>query len=90
MAMATISARLSAQDKSAFETFCISAGINASAAINMFIKAVLRENRIPFEIRGSCEESDPFYSKENMERLRKGAAEVKQGMYTIHDIVEVK
>jgi len=35
-------------------------GMSASTAINLFVKAVLRENRIPFEI---AQNPDPFYSK---------------------------
>ena len=51
MTQAIITARIDASDKAKFDSFCTSVGINTSVAINMFIKAVLRENRIPFEIR---------------------------------------
>jgi DNA-damage-inducible protein J len=37
--------------KKRFDRFCSDAGMNASVAVNMFARAVLRENRIPFEIR---------------------------------------
>ena len=62
MAQATISARIDEKDKQAFDNFCSDVGLNTSAAINLFIKAVLRERRIPFEISQS---SDPFYSESN-------------------------
>ena len=52
-------------DKAAFDTFCNDVGISSSSAINMFIKAVLREHRIPFSIN-----NDPFYSESNMAFLR--------------------
>ena len=52
--------------KIAFEEFCKSVGLTVSAAMNMFAKITLRENRIPFEISG-----DPFRSEENQARLRK-------------------
>ena len=62
MPLATISARIDANDKKEFDAFCSSVGLNASTAINLFIKTVLRERRIPFEIR---ESSDSIYSKPN-------------------------
>ncbi len=42
-----------ANDKKEFEQFCSSVGMNVSTAINMFIKAVLREQRLPFEIKSN-------------------------------------
>ena len=50
MAQTTLSVRLDSADKKRFEEFCSETGMNVSVAINMFIKAVLRESRIPFSI----------------------------------------
>ena len=50
MALATITARVDEKDKIRFDAFCSNVGLNTSAAINLFVKAVLRENHIPFEI----------------------------------------
>ena len=50
MSQTMLSVRVDLDDKKAFESFCDNMGINVSTAINMYIKAVLRENRIPFEI----------------------------------------
>jgi DNA-damage-inducible protein J len=61
MALSTLTARVDEADKSAFDSFCNSLGLTTSAAINMYVKAVLRERRIPFEIR----QDDPFYSASN-------------------------
>lgn len=46
-----INVRVDAKDKKGFEQFCDSVGMNVSTAINMFIKTVIREQRLPFEIR---------------------------------------
>ena len=46
-----LSVRVDANDKKKFEQFCDEVGMNVSTAINMFIKVVLREQKIPFEIR---------------------------------------
>ena len=84
MAQATLSVRLDSADKRYFEAFCKSAGLNVSVAINMFVKAVIKKQRIPFEIEG-----DPFYSEENMAEIRKAIAEVKAGHYVVHEPIEV-
>ena len=55
MSFSTIVARVDTDDKRNFNSFCDSVGLNASVAINIFIKTVLRENRIPFNISGKCE-----------------------------------
>ena len=81
MALATMSVRVDAQVKKQVESFCSDVGISPSAAVNMFFKAMLRENRIPFEIR-----RDPFYSEENQARLRKSIAQMEASGGTIHSV----
>lgn len=83
MAQATISARVDSTDKTAFDSFCNDVGISSSAAINMFIKAVLREHRIPFSIN-----NDPFYSESNMNFLKEGAKALNAGKGTFHELIE--
>ena len=85
MAQATISARIDEKDKMAFDEFCSDVGLNTSAAINLFIKAVLRERRIPFEITQS---NDPFYSESNQKHLMKAIQELRNGKGTAHDLIE--
>lgn len=51
MSMSTISIRVDSNDKSRFESFCNNTGLNISTAINMYIKAVLQNNEIPFKIK---------------------------------------
>lgn len=83
MAQVTISARVDSSDKLAFDTFCNEVGISSSSAINMYIKAVLREKRIPFSI-----ESDIFYSESNMNFLREGMEAMNYGKGTPHELIE--
>jgi DNA-damage-inducible protein J len=45
----------------------------------------LRENRIPFDIKGS---SDPYWNKSNLAYLRKSVAEIEAGHYQAHDLIE--
>lgn len=58
MKQAIITARLDPDDKKDFDEFCSKVGIDSSVAINLFVKAVLREKRIPFEIAMA---EDPFF-----------------------------
>ena len=58
MALTTLTARVDQKDKADFDKFCSNVGLNTSTAINLFVKAVLREKRIPFEIALA---PDPFF-----------------------------
>ncbi len=67
------------------EAVCEEIGITMSAAFTIFAKMVAREKRIPFELS-----VDPFYSRENMERLVKAAEDVRAGRnMTEHELIEV-
>lgn len=85
MSQATITARLDENDKARFDAFCSNVGLTTSGAINLFVKAVLRENRIPFEI-----EQDPFYSQQNIEYLKKSLKELREGKGNPHELIEVE
>lgn len=50
MGQTTLSVRMDEEVKRLFDTYCAQMGLNASAAVNIFAKAVIRERRIPFEI----------------------------------------
>ena len=65
--------------------FCNETGMNVSVAINMFIKSVLREHKLPFEIK-----ADPFYSENNIRYLEKIVADIENGKakFVEHELVE--
>ena len=86
MALATLTARVDENDKTSFDTFCSNVGLNTSTAINLFVKAVLRENRIPFEITQS---PDPFFSEANIAYGKKSLQELKAGKGKSHELIEV-
>ena len=56
MAQATFSVRMDESLKRQFDALCSDFGMNASTAINVFARAVVRERKIPFEISSSKEE----------------------------------
>ena len=84
MALTTLTARVDETDKTAFASFCASVGITASAAINMYVKAVLRERKIPFDIK----QEDPFFSAANQAYIMKSVAELRAGKGTVHELIE--
>lgn len=85
--MTTITARVDSGDKAAFTAFCSEAVLNTSTAINLFVKAVLRENRIPFELTPAA--PDPFFSEDNLAYVKKSVAELRAGKGTAHELIEV-
>jgi DNA-damage-inducible protein J len=76
MAHSILSVRVDDETKRSFDSFCDGAGLNPSVAVNMFIKATLRERKIPFVISGGY---DPFHSKANKKRLLKAVKDAEQG-----------
>ncbi len=65
-----LNVRVDANDKKRFEQFCNNVGMNVSTLINMFIKGVLREQKLPFEVRTSITD------KKIYEKLREAAMEL--------------
>ncbi len=50
MAQVTMSVRMDEDVKRLFDAYCAEMGMNASTAVNIFAKAVIRERRIPFTV----------------------------------------
>ena len=50
MAQATFSVRMDESLKRQFDSLCQEFGMNATTAINVFARAVVRQRKIPFEI----------------------------------------
>ena len=53
MADTTVTIRVDENIKRLFEEFCTDVGLNMSVAVNLFIRASLREQRLPFPIEAS-------------------------------------
>lgn len=85
-AQATITARVDARDKVDFDAFCSNVGLNTSTAINLFVKAVLREKRIPFEI---MQAPDSFFKEPDLSHIKKSVQELRTGKGTAHELIEV-
>ena len=83
MEQSTLSVRIDSNDKKGFEAFCNNTGMNVSTAINMFIKAVLREQKLPFEIKSD------YYDKVVYSKLKEADQEMaKNGTrYTEEEVL---
>jgi DNA-damage-inducible protein J len=83
--LATISVRIDESTKNRLDEFSRSVGLNTSAIIKMFATKVAQEQRIPFDV-----EIDPFYSPENMDELKRRAANIAKGRNCHeHELIEV-
>lgn len=81
MAQTTISVRIDSDLKKNFDAVCNDLGLSMTTAITILAKKMSREKRIPFEVA-----IDPFYSAENMNRLRKSIAQMEMTGGTIHEV----
>lgn len=83
MATTTITIRMDEKLKKQAEILFEDMGLNMTTAFTLFTKAVVRQNKIPFEIS-----ADPFYSESNMAHLRRGIDALNAGKGTEHEIIE--
>lgn len=86
MATTSITIRIDEKLKKQAELLFEDMGLNMTTAITMFAKAVVRQNKIPFEIS-----ADPFYSESNIRELERRIANIESGQSVPkeHDIIEV-
>ncbi len=82
MAQAMVNFRMDADLKKSMEDTCKRMGLSLSSAFVMFATKVTNEQRIPFEITAA----DPFYSKENLDRLRKSMQQMEATGGTVHEV----
>ena len=55
--------------------------MSLSTAINIYLKKLGREKRIPFEVA-----VDPFYSQENMTKFKESVAHMEATGGTVHEV----
>ena len=84
MAQAMVNFRMDAELKQKMEETCRKMGLTMTSAFTMFAVKVTNEQRIPFEV---C--VDPFYSEENIDRLKKAAVDADAGRnMTEHELLD--
>ena len=70
----TMSIRLDSNLKQRFDLLCDEFGLSNTAALMLFIKTMVRERRIPFEIKTESEEEVRRKARLAVERMRTDAA----------------
>lgn len=81
MAQTTVSVRMDDDLKKEFDKICSDLGLSMTTAITMLAKKMTREKRLPFEVS-----VDPFYSDENMARLKRSIAQMESTGGTVHEV----
>lgn len=72
MAQTAMTVRMDSEQKALFDSLCEQFGMSANAAINVFVKAVIRTRSIPFSIKAKGNEEDKVTAeaKAAFERVR--------------------
>lgn len=85
MATTSVTIRMDENLKRQAETMFEDMGMNMTTAITIFARAVVKQGKIPFEIK-----SDPFWSEANQARLQRSIAQLEAGKGKEHDLIEVE
>ena len=75
MALATFSVRMDENLKKQFDMLCSEFGMNATTAVNVFARAVVRERKIPFEIQATSDDTLKGLGMQEFLSLREQAKE---------------
>jgi len=79
MAITNINVRIDEDIKKQAEELLNDWGLNMSTAINVFLRQMIKQQKIPFEIS-----SDPFYSPQNQAKLLKVIKNLEAGQGLVH------
>ena len=85
MAQTLVNFRIDETTKMQMEQVCSELGLTMSTALNIFVKKVVREKRIPFDVS-----IDPFYSESNMKAIKESIKQLEEGKVVAKTIEELK
>ena len=86
--MTSMTIRVDEQLKKNFDLLCDEFGLSNSAALNIFMKTVVRERRIPFEIKADSEDEIRKKGWLAFQRMRVSALKAGAGDMTLEEINE--
>ncbi|MCM1298990.1 MAG: type II toxin-antitoxin system RelB/DinJ family antitoxin [Firmicutes bacterium] len=78
MAKVSTNISLDAEDKARAQEFLSLVGLDLSTAVGMFIKQMLREGRIPFEIRAETPNAETIEAMQEVEEFEKHPEKYKR------------
>ena len=85
MAQTLINFRIDEKTKNEMEEICNELGMTVTTALNIFIKKMTREKRIPFDVA-----IDPFYSDSNIKAIEESIKQLQEGKTITKTIDELK
>ena len=85
MAQTLVNFRIDETTKMQMEQVYSELGLTMSTALNIFVKKVIREKRIPFDVS-----IDPFYSESNMKAIKESIKQLEEGKVVAKTIEELK
>ena len=83
--MAQVNIRIDDDLKTRADNLFEELGLNMTTAFTMFIRQVIRQGGIPFEI---TTKTDPFFKLENLKIVRQSIKEAEEGKLTAHELIE--
>ncbi|MBP3708927.1 MAG: type II toxin-antitoxin system RelB/DinJ family antitoxin [Treponema sp.] len=89
MAQTNMTFRLDDSDKMRFSAICEKIGLSATAAFNVFVKTVIKEEKIPFELSAKKIDNDDFYNETNIKHLEelKRLDDAGKLKFTQHELI---
>lgn len=84
MIYSNLSVRIEEPVKESFNNLCERMGMNASVAVNIFVRTMLREKKMPFEVK----DFDHFYSNTTQKRLANAYKQLKDNKGNIYELIE--
>lgn len=85
--MTTVSLRIDDKTKKELDAMCDEMGMNITTFFMIYVKRALRDRKIPFEIVASA---DSFYSKENLEQIKKSNKQIEEGKVVTKSMEELE
>lgn len=89
MAQTTMTIRVDNNLKHLFDQLCNEFGLSNTAALTIFMKTVVRERRIPFEIRMPSEQEVRVQAIEAFRNMQLDAASAEMQNYTLEEINQI-
>ena len=89
MSQTTISIRVDSNLKQNFDSLCNEFGLSNTSALMLFIKTVVRECRIPFEIKTEPIEESRKKALQAFEKMREDAAAAGMQDLSLDEINEI-